>query len=139
MDVKNISNLIYSYIEYEEVEGAQYDVYLDLGDRISIFIHQGKFLAVEHTGIVRFSAEDGGIIINKKNYLILGDGYDYFIEWASTYNRPDFFLVRVIDKFQTIRHFQGMTAYNSSRGLYNNVLDMHLLGFTNMWKFHNKV
>ena len=90
MDVKNISNLIYSYIEYEEFEGPQYDVYLDLGDRVRIFIHQGKFLAVEHIGNMRFSAHDGGIIINGEDYLILGDGYDYFIEWASNYNRPDF-------------------------------------------------
>tara|TARA_R110000868_G_scaffold99751_7_gene274449 strand:+ start:2360 stop:2818 length:459 start_codon:yes stop_codon:yes gene_type:complete len=133
MDVKNISNIIYSYIEYEEFEGPQYDVYLDLGDRIRIYIHEAKLLAVE-TNIPRFSFEDGGIIFNGEDFLILGDGYNYFHQWASSCNRPDFNLVRIIDKFETRTQRQGMTAYNSSGGRY--LLDFHLYMFSSMWKFH---
>jgi len=137
MDVKNISNLIYDYIEYEEFQGPEYDVYLYLGDRVRIYIHQSQFLAVEETGKVRFSAEDGGIIINGEDYVKLGDGYDYFKNWASTYNRPDFDLVRIVDKFETRTQPQGMSGYNSAKKEF--FLEGLMMGFVSVWKFHLKV
>ena len=137
MDVKNISNLIYSYIEYEKFEGPQYEVYLDLGDRVRFFIHQGRFLAVEHTGEVMFDAYDGGIILNGENYVILGYGLTYFLEWASTYNRPDIFLVRIVNQFTTRRQAQGMSAYNSTKRDY--FLFCHLQNLHNMVNFHRRL
>ena len=133
MDIKNISNLIYDYIEYEEFEGPGYDVYLDLGDRVRIYIHEDNFLAVEKV-VVRFSAEDGGIILNGEDYLKLGDGYEYFKEWASTYDRNEFMLVRIMDKFHTRSQAKSMNGYNVIKK--EGFLKLFLLELTNMRKFH---
>lgn len=80
MDVKNISKLIYSYIEYEQFEGKEYNCcarFMLEGEHYTIFIHKGKFLTVKDTQNVWFLAEDGGIIINGYGYVVLGDTIEF--------------------------------------------------------------
>ena len=84
MDVKNISKLIHSYIEYDEYEGPQYDIFMELyqpyydpqindGERTIdtvywyVFIFENQPLVVSKVE-ERILAEDGGITFNGIHY-----------------------------------------------------------------------
>jgi len=86
MDVKNISDMIYQYIEYDEYQGPEYDINLEIVDgidmvslryngeridrlgRLKIFIMDGKLVPTITLRDEKRTAEDGGLTINGKNY-----------------------------------------------------------------------
>ena len=92
MDVKNISKLIYSYIEYEEFEGPLYNLNVrfwgfeggEKNDNLPettdyvVFIIDGKVVPTVKVER-RPKAEEGGLIINGKNYCRID--MDTFEDW----------------------------------------------------------
>jgi len=149
MDVKNISNLIYDYIEYEEVQGPQYDVYIKLFDDRRIYIHEAKFLAVKPEMVWK-TIDERGIIINGKPFTILGDGYDMFVECVieerdilKQFNLKEYpikyYLVRRVNEYETRTQEKNIPVKNFNNKSFKALIDVELLGFFNLWKFHLKV
>ena len=81
MDVKNIADMIYKYIEYDEYQGPLYDVNLHMIGRDddvytvypkksgwSIFIIDGEIVPTFRLEKEKRKAEEGGLTINGENY-----------------------------------------------------------------------
>jgi hypothetical protein len=97
MDVKNIADMIYQYIQYDYLSGDTYNVSLSFGHRgeNKIFIADGKFLLVkaEPFNTPLKDIENGGIRINHINCVRKEQhSYDAVLEWYEkmTSNQVEF-------------------------------------------------
>jgi hypothetical protein len=80
----------------------------------------------------------------------LGDGYDIFVEYLiekrdllKQFNLKEYplkyYLVRRTNQYETRGQEKNLSVINFNNKAFKVLIDVELLGFFNLWKFHLKV